>query len=233
MGYIEFADVYKIYKSGSESVKALDGVSFTVEQGELCVVVGPSGAGKTTLLNVLGGMDRCSDGQIAVDDKIITDFNKRMLMLYRRQEVGFIFQSYNLVPNLTAVENLELVANLSDKAVDCMALLRLVGLEDRATLFPSQLSGGEQQRVAIARALVKKPKLLLCDEPTGALDYETGIQVLKLIKKVSEIMKMTVLIITHNSAIAPIADRVLTMKSGKISKIEINETPMPIERIEW
>ena len=233
MGYIEFADVYKIYKSGSESVKALDGVSFTVEQGELCVVVGPSGAGKTTLLNVLGGMDRCSDGQIAVDDKIITDFNKRMLMLYRRQEVGFIFQSYNLVPNLTAVENLELVAHLSDKAVDCMALLRLVGLEDRATLFPSQLSGGEQQRVAIARALVKKPKLLLCDEPTGALDYETGIQVLKLIKKVSEIMKMTVLIITHNSAIAPIADRVLTMKSGKISKIEINETPMPIERIEW
>ena len=178
-------------------------------------------------------MDRCSDGQIAVDDKIITDFNKRMLMLYRRQEVGFIFQSYNLVPNLTAVENLELVANLSDKDVDCMALLRLVGLEDRATLFPSQLSGGEQQRVAIARALVKKPKLLLCDEPTGALDYETGIQVLKLIKKVSEIMKMTVLIITHNSAIAPIADRVLTMKSGKISKIEINETPMPIERIEW
>ena len=233
MGYIEFVDVYKIYKSGSERVKALDGVSFTVEQGELCVVVGPSGAGKTTLLNVLGGMDRCSDGQIAVDDKIITDFNKRMLMLYRRQEVGFIFQSYNLVPNLTAVENLELVANLSDKAVDCMALLRLVGLEDRATLFPSQLSGGEQQRVAIARALVKKPKLLLCDEPTGALDYETGIQVLKLIKKVSEIMKMTVLIITHNSAIAPIADRVLTMKSGKISKIEINETPMPIERIEW
>ena len=233
MGYIEFADVYKIYKSGSESVKALDGVSFTVELGELCVVVVQSGAGKTTLLNVLGGMDRCSDGQIAVDDKIITDFNKRMLMLYRRQEVGFIFQSYNLVPNLTAVENLELVANLSDKAVDCMALLRLVGLEDRATLFPSQLSGGEQQRVAIARALVKKPKLLLCDEPTGALDYETGIQVLKLIKKVSEIMKMTVLIITHNSAIAPIADRVLTMKSGKISKIEINETPMPIERIEW
>ena len=233
MGYIEFADVYKIYKSGSERVKALDGVSFTVEQGELCVVVGPSGAGKTTLLNVLGGIDRCSDGQIAVDDKIITDFNKRMLMLYRRQEVGFIFQSYNLVPNLTAVENLELVANLSDKAVDCMALLRLVGLEDRATLFPSQLSGGEQQRVAIARALVKKPKLLLCDEPTGALDYETGIQVLKLIKKVSEIMKMTVFIITHNSAIAPIADRVLTMKSGKISKIEINETPMPIERIEW
>ncbi len=233
MSYIEFADVYKTYKSGSTKVNALDGVNFSVEQGELCVVVGPSGAGKTTLLNVLGGMDRCSRGQIAVDDKIITDFNKRMLMLYRRREIGFIFQSYNLVPNLTAVENLELVANLSDKAVDCMALLRLVGLEKRAGLFPSQLSGGEQQRVAIARALVKKPKLLLCDEPTGALDYETGIQVLKLIKKVSEIMNMTVLIITHNHAIAPIADRVITMKSGKIAKIEINDTPIPVERIEW
>lgn len=233
MSYIEFADVYKTYKSGSSKINALDGVNFSVEQGELCVVVGPSGAGKTTLLNVLGGMDKCSNGQIAVDDKIITDFNKRMLMLYRRREIGFIFQSYNLVPNLTALENLELVANLSDKAVDCMALLRLVGLEKRANLFPSQLSGGEQQRVAIARALVKKPKLLLCDEPTGALDYETGIQVLKLIKKVSEIMNMTVLIITHNHAIAPIADRVITMKSGKIAKIEVNDTPIPVERIEW
>lgn len=233
MSYIEFADVYKTYKSGSSKINALDGVNFSVEQGELCVVVGPSGAGKTTLLNVLGGMDKCSKGQIAVDDKIITDFNKRMLMLYRRREIGFIFQSYNLVPNLTALENLELVANLSDKAVDCMALLRLVGLEKRANLFPSQLSGGEQQRVAIARALVKKPKLLLCDEPTGALDYETGIQVLKLIKKVSEIMNMTVLIITHNHAIAPIADRVITMKSGKIAKIEVNDTPIPVERIEW
>lgn len=233
MSYIELADVYKIYKSGSSKVNALDGVSFSVEQGELCVVVGPSGAGKTTLLNVLGGMDRCSHGQIAVDDKIITDFNKRSLMLYRRREIGFIFQSYNLVPNLTALENLELAARLSDKAVDCMALLRLVGLEKRANLFPSQLSGGEQQRVAIARALVKKPKLLLCDEPTGALDYETGIQVLKLIKKVSEIMNMTVLIITHNHAIAPIADRIITMKSGKIAKIEVNDTPIPVERIEW
>lgn len=233
MSYIELADVYKIYKSGSSKVNALDGVSFSVEQGELCVVVGPSGAGKTTLLNVLGGMDRCSHGQIAVDDKIITDFNKRSLMLYRRREIGFIFQSYNLVPNLTALENLELAARLSDKAVDCMALLRLVGLEKRANLFPSQLSGGEQQRVAIVRALVKKPKLLLCDEPTGALDYETGIQVLKLIKKVSEIMNMTVLIITHNHAIAPIADRIITMKSGKIAKIEVNDTPIPVERIEW
>lgn len=233
MSYIELADVYKIYKSGSSKVNALDGVSFSVEQGELCVVVGPSGAGKTTLLNVLGGIDRCSHGQIAVDDKIITDFNKRSLMLYRRREIGFIFQSYNLVPNLTALENLELAARLSDKAVDCMALLRLVGLEKRANLFPSQLSGGEQQRVAIVRALVKKPKLLLCDEPTGALDYETGIQVLKLIKKVSEIMNMTVLIITHNHAIAPIADRIITMKSGKIAKIEVNDTPIPVERIEW
>jgi putative ABC transport system ATP-binding protein len=233
MSYIELADVCKTYKIGDNKVEALSDVSFTVEQGEICVVVGPSGAGKTTLLNILGGMDSCTDGQIAVDDRIITDFNKRMLMIYRRNDVGFIFQSYNLVTNLTAIENLELVANLSNKAVDCMDLIKLVGLEDRATLFPSQLSGGEQQRVAIARALVKKPKLLLCDEPTGALDYETGIQILKLIKKASEIMRMTVIIITHNHAIAPMADRVITMRSGRISKIELNETPMPVERIEW
>ncbi len=233
MSYIQFADVSKIYKVGDTKIHALSNVNFGIEQGEICVVVGPSGAGKTTLLNLLGGMDFCSEGQIAVDDRIITDFNKRALMNYRRNDVGFIFQSYNLVPNLTALENLELVANLSNKAVDCMELMRLVGLEKRATLFPSQLSGGEQQRVAIARALVKKPKVLLCDEPTGALDYETGIQILKLIKRASEIMNMTVIIITHNNAISPIADRVITMRSGRISKIELNETPMPVERIEW
>ncbi len=233
MSYIEFADVSKIYKVGDTKIHALSGVNFGIEQGEICVVVGPSGAGKTTLLNLLGGMDFCSEGQIAVDDRIITDFGRRALMNYRRHDVGFIFQSYNLVPNLTALENLELVANLSNKAVDCMELMRLVGLEKRASLFPSQLSGGEQQRVAIARALVKKPKVLLCDEPTGALDYETGIQILKLIKRASEIMNMTVLIITHNNAISPIADRVITMRSGRISKIELNDTPMPVERIEW
>ncbi len=233
MSYIQFADVSKIYKVGDTEIHALSNVSFSIEQGEICVVVGPSGAGKTTLLNVLGGMDFCTKGQIAVDDRIITDFSKRALMHYRRDDVGFIFQSYNLVPNLTALENLELVANLSNKAVDCMELMRLVGLERRAALFPSQLSGGEQQRVAIARALVKKPKVLLCDEPTGALDYETGIQILKLIKRASEIMNMTVLIITHNNAISPMADRVVTMRSGKISKIELNDTPMPVERIEW
>ena len=233
MGYIEFADVYKIYKSGSERVKALDGVSFTVEQGELCVVVGPSGAGKTTLLNVLGGMDRCSDGQIAVDDKIITDFNKRMLMLYRRQEVGFIFQSYNLVPNLTAVENLELVANLSDKAVDCMALLRLVGLEDRATLFPSQLSGGEQQRVAIARALVKKPKLLLCDEPTGALDYNTSKEILKLIETVNKKYNTTIIMVTHNEAIKDMADKVVKLRDGMVRKEIRNEKKLTAEELDW
>ncbi len=233
MSYIQLADVSKIYKVGDTVIHALSNVSFGIEQGEICVVVGPSGAGKTTLLNVLGGMDYCTAGQIAVDDRVITDFNKRALMHYRRDDVGFIFQSYNLVPNLTALENLELVANLSNKAVDCMELMRLVGLEKRAMLFPSQLSGGEQQRVAIARALVKKPKVLLCDEPTGALDYETGIQILKLIKKASEIMNMTVLIITHNNAISPIADRVITMRSGRISKIELNDTPMPVERIEW
>ena len=233
MSYIELADVSKIYKSGDREINALSSVSFSVEQGEVCVIVGPSGAGKTTLLNVLGGMDTCTKGQIAVDDSIITDYNKRMLMMYRRRDVGFIFQAYNLVPNLTAVENLELVANLSNKSVDCMELMRLVGLENRANLFPSQLSGGEQQRVAIARALVKKPKLLLCDEPTGALDYETGIQILKLIKKAGEVMNMTVILITHNHAISPMANRIVTMKSGKVCKIEINETPMPVERIEW
>ena len=233
MGYIEFADVYKRYKSGSETVNALDGVSFSIEQGELCVVVGPSGAGKTTLLNVLGGMDRCSQGQIAVDDKIITDFGKRMLMLYRRQEVGFIFQSYNLVPNLTAVENLELVANLSDKAVDCMALLRLVGLEKRANLFPSQLSGGEQQRVSIARALAKNPKLLLCDEPTGALDYNTGKSILKLLQNMCREKGMTVIIITHNQALAPMADRLIHIKNGQVARMESNENPTSIDEIEW
>lgn len=233
MSYIQFADVSKIYKVGDTEIHALSNVNFTIEQGEICVVVGPSGAGKTTLLNVLGGMDSCTKGQIAVDDRIITDFRKRQIINYRRDDVGFIFQSYNLVPNLTALENLELVANLSNKAVDCMELMRLVGLERRANLFPSQLSGGEQQRVAIARALVKKPKVLLCDEPTGALDYETGIQILKLIKRASEIMNMTVLIITHNNAISPIANRVISMKSGRISKIELNDTPMPVERIEW
>ena len=233
MSYIQFVNVSKIYKVGDTQIHALSDVSFDIEQGEICVVVGPSGAGKTTLLNVLGGMDSCTHGQIAVDDRIITDFRKRALMNYRRDDVGFIFQSYNLVPNLTALENLELVANLSNKAVDCMELMRLVGLEKRANLFPSQLSGGEQQRVAIARALVKKPKVLLCDEPTGALDYETGIQVLRLIKRASEIMNMTVLIITHNNAISPIADRIITMRSGRISKIELNDTPMPVERIEW
>ncbi|MBR6531947.1 MAG: ABC transporter ATP-binding protein [Clostridia bacterium] len=233
MSYIEFADVSKIYTVGDTEIHALSNVNFTIEQGEICVVVGPSGAGKTTLLNVLGGMDSCTNGHIAVDGRIITNFKKRHLINYRRDDVGFIFQSYNLVPNLTALENLELVANLSNKAVDCMELMRLVGLERRAHLFPSQLSGGEQQRVAIARALVKKPKVLLCDEPTGALDYETGIQILKLIKRASEIMNMTVLIITHNNAISPIANRVISMKSGRISRIELNDTPMPVERIEW
>lgn len=233
MGYIELSGVSKVYSVGDTMIHALDDISFDIEEGEICAVVGPSGAGKTTLLNLLGGMDACTAGHISVDGRIITGFTKRELMMYRRNDVGFIFQSYNLVPNLTAIENLELVATLSNKAVDCMELIRLVGLENRANLFPSQLSGGEQQRVAIARALVKKPKLLLCDEPTGALDYETGIQILRLIKKASEVMNMTVLIITHNNAISPMADRVVSMKSGKISRIAINQTPMPVERIEW
>lgn len=233
MSYIELNNVSKIYKVGDDEIHALNNVSFDIDEGEVCVVVGPSGAGKTTLLNVLGGMDDCTSGSITVFDRVITDCNRHELMLYRRNDVGFIFQSYNLVPNLTAIENLELVATLSNKSVDCMELMKLVGLEKRANLFPSQLSGGEQQRVAIARALVKKPRVLLCDEPTGALDYETGIQILKLIKKASDVMNMTVLIITHNHAISPMANRVVSMRSGQISKIEINETPMPVERVEW
>lgn len=233
MGYIDLSGVSKVYSVGDTKIHALDDISFEIEEGEICAVVGPSGAGKTTLLNLLGGMDACTFGHISVDGRVITGFTKRELMMYRRNDVGFIFQSYNLVPNLTAIENLELVATLSNKAVDCMELIKLVGLENRANLFPSQLSGGEQQRVAIARALVKKPKLLLCDEPTGALDYETGIQILRLIKKASEVMNMTVLIITHNNAISPMANRVVSMKSGKISQIAINQTPMPVERIEW
>ena len=233
MGYIDLSGVTKVYNVGDTMIHALDDVSFDIEEGEICAVVGPSGAGKTTLLNMLGGMDACTYGHISVDGRVITGFTKRELMMYRRNDVGFIFQSYNLVPNLTAIENLELVASLSNRSVDCMELLKLVGLEKRASLFPSQLSGGEQQRVAIARALVKKPKLLLCDEPTGALDFETGIQILKLIKKACEVMSMTALIITHNNAISPMANRVVHMRSGKISRIEINETPMPVERIEW
>ncbi len=233
MAFIEFHNVSKKYKLGEVFLDALSNVSFDVERGEICTIVGPSGAGKTTVLNILGGMDTCDEGSVIVDDRIITAQNKRETTLYRRRDIGFVFQFYNLVQNLTAYENIELVARLSENPLDSIKMLELVGLEDRANNFPAQLSGGEQQRISIARALVKRPKVLLCDEPTGALDYETGIQILKLLQDASKAIGMTVIIITHNQSITPMANRVITMRSGRIHRIEINETPVPIERIEW
>ena len=233
MAFIEFHNVSKRYRLGEVYLDALSNVSFDVERGEICTIVGPSGAGKTTVLNILGGMDTCDQGNVVVDDRVITAQNKHETTLYRRRDVGFVFQFYNLVQNLTAYENIELVARLSENPLDSMKVLELVGLADRAGNFPAQLSGGEQQRISIARALVKRPKVLLCDEPTGALDYETGIQILKLLQDASRAIGMTVIIITHNQSITPMANRVITMRSGKIHRIEINETPVPIERIEW
>ncbi|MBP3327764.1 MAG: ABC transporter ATP-binding protein [Clostridia bacterium] len=233
MAFIEFHNVNKKYKLGELDLDALSDVSFDIEKGEICTIVGPSGAGKTTVLNILGGMDTCDTGNVIVDDREITTLGKRNMTLYRRRDVGFVFQFYNLVQNLTAYENIELVAKISQNPLDSYKMLELVGLQDRAGNFPAQLSGGEQQRISIARALVKRPKVLLCDEPTGALDYETGIQILKLLQDASRAIGMTVIIITHNQAITPMANRVITMRSGKIHRIEINETPVPVERIEW
>ncbi len=233
MAYIEFHNVSKQYPTGALWIPALKDVSFDIEKGEICTIVGPSGAGKTTVLNILGGMENCDAGNVVVDDRVITGQSRRSMTMYRRHDVGFVFQFYNLVQNLTAYENIELVARLSDNALDSMKMLELVGLEDRAGDFPAQLSGGAQQRISIARALVKRPKLLLCDEPTGALDYETGIQVLQLLHDASRAIGMTVIIITHNQAITPMADRVITMRSGRVHRIEINETPVAVERIEW
>ena len=233
MAFIEFHNVNKKYKLGELDLDALSDVSFDIEKGEICTIVGPSGAGKTTVLNIRGGMDTCDTGNVIVDDREITTLGKRNMTLYRRRDVGFVFQFYNLVQNLTAYENIELVAKISQNPLDSYKMLELVGLQDRAGNFPAQLSGGEQQRISIARALVKRPKVLLCDEPTGALDYETGIQILKLLQDASRAIGMTVIIITHNQAITPMANRVITMRSGKIHRIEINETPVPVERIEW
>ena len=233
MSYIEFRDVRKIYKTGSVNVTALDGCSFQIENGELCVIVGQSGAGKTTLLNILGGMDRLTTGRVYLDGKEISVLNANELALFRRQNVGFVFQFYNLIPNLTAYENVEMAAQLVKDPISCDLLMNEVGLSDRKNNFPAQLSGGEQQRVSIARAIAKNPKLLLCDEPTGALDYQTGKAILKLLQSLSTEKGMTVVIITHNSALTEMADRVIRVKNGKITSMIVNEHPVSVDTIEW
>lgn len=233
MSYIEFKNVDKNYKMGEVTIKALNNTTFSIDKGELVAIVGPSGAGKTTALNILGGMDRASSGKVLVNNKEITHLSKRQLIDYRRDDIGFVFQFYNLVQNLTAKENVELATQLCADALNVDDILDKVGLKDRKASFPSQLSGGEQQRVAIARAIAKNPKLLLCDEPTGALDYKTGKQILKLLQDTCKKEKMTVVIITHNTAIAPMADKVIHFKNGMAEKIEINENPISIDNIEW
>ncbi len=233
MSYISFEEVTKEYKTGDESVLAADHVCFEMEKGELCVVLGPSGAGKTTVLNLLGGMDKATSGRICVDGKEITAMRGPELTEYRRLDVGFVFQFYNLMPNLTALENVELARQVSPKALDPVEILKEVGLGERMHNFPAQLSGGEQQRVSIARALCKNPALLLCDEPTGALDSKTGLHVLGLLSSVSKQYGTTVAIITHNAAVAPLANRVIRVRNGKIESVTLNETPVSVEEIAW
>lgn len=233
MSYIEFRDVKKIYKTGSVDLYALNGADFYIEKGELCVILGQSGAGKTTLLNILGGMDKLSKGQVFLDGREISKLRDKELALYRRNEVGFVFQFYNLISNLTAFENIEMAAQLVKDPLDCEKLLNDVGLSNRRDNFPAQLSGGEQQRIAIARAIAKNPKLLLCDEPTGALDYQTGKAILKLLQKLSVEEKMTVVIITHNSALTAMADRVIRLKNGQVSSNVVNPNPVNVDLLEW
>ncbi len=233
MSYITFENVTKEYRTGGESVLAANEVSFEMEKGELCVVLGPSGAGKTTILNLLGGMDKATSGRITVGGKEITSLNGKQLTQYRRLDVGFVFQFYNLMPNLTALENVELARQVCPNALNPVEVLGQVGLSERMNNFPAQLSGGEQQRVSIARALCKNPALLLCDEPTGALDSKTGLQVLSLLKDVSEKYQTTVAIITHNAAIAPLAKRVIRVRNGRIESVEMNEHPASVEEIAW
>ncbi|MCM1155450.1 MAG: ABC transporter ATP-binding protein [Roseburia sp.] len=231
--FVEFKGVSKTYHMGEVDIEALKDVNFTIEKGEFCVVVGASGAGKTTILNILGGMDSLSSGQVLLDGEEISAYNKKKLTSYRRYDIGFVFQFYNLVQNLTALENVELAAQICKDPLDAMTVLEMVGLKDRAANFPAQLSGGEQQRVAIARALAKNPKLMLCDEPTGALDYNTGKAVLKLLQDTCRKTKMTVVVITHNQALTAMADRIITVKSGTVQKMEMNEHIIPVEEIEW
>lgn len=231
--YIDVQHVNKIYHMGETEIVANNDINFTIDQGELTVILGPSGAGKSTILNILGGMDSPTNGEIYVDGTNIAEMNDRLLTAYRRTDVGFVFQFYNLIPNLTTLENVELASAVTSDALDVKTVLEEVGLGKRLDNFPAQLSGGEQQRVAIARALAKNPKLVLADEPTGALDYETGKQVLKLLQDVSRKQKRTVIIITHNSAIAPMADKVIHINDAQVRKIELNEHPVPVEEIEW
>lgn len=233
MEYITFQDVKKVYHVGEVDIYALDGVSFTISKGEFVVIAGASGAGKSTILNILGGMDMASEGQIEVDGSRIDLMQENELTDYRRFDIGFVFQFYNLVQNLTALENVELACEISKDPLDSKEVLKQVGLAERMHNFPSQLSGGEQQRVAIARALAKNPKLLLCDEPTGALDYKTGKQILKLLQTMSKTQHMTIVVITHNLALCPMGDKVIHVKSGKVESIEVNEHPQDIDTIEW
>ena len=231
--YIEFKNIKKIYKMGEVNIEALSGVNFSVDKGEFVVVAGASGAGKSTILNILGGMDSPSGGQIIVDNKYINNYSNKELITYRRYDIGFVFQFYNLVQNLTAKENVELATQICKDPLDIDEVIEAVGLGDRKNNFPAQLSGGEQQRVAIARALAKNPKLLLCDEPTGALDYNTGKSILKLLQDTCRKMNMTVIIITHNLALTPMGDKVIKVKNGKIESVVVNDNPTPVERIEW
>ncbi len=230
---ITIKDIVKEYTMGEVKIRAADGISFEVDEGELVVVLGPSGAGKSTVLNILGGMDFPTSGEVWVNGKDIARFNQNELTMYRRKHVGFVFQFYNLMPNLTVLENVEIAAQICDDPLDPVSILREVGLDERMSNFPAQLSGGEQQRVSIARAVAKNPTLLLCDEPTGALDYMTGKAILKLLRDVNRQFKKTVMIITHNSPIAQMADKVVRIKNGKVEAVEFNENPIPIERIEW
>ena len=232
-GFVEMNHVYKRYQMGEVTITALSDVNFSIQQGEFVVIVGPSGAGKTTVLNILGGMDQCDEGEILVDGAKINEYRPKQLIGYRRYDIGFVFQFYNLIPNLTAKENVELASQICKNPLDAKEVLTQVGLGERMDNFPSQLSGGEQQRVAIARALAKSPKLLLCDEPTGALDYNTGKNILKLLQDTCRRDGMTVIVITHTSALAPMADRVIQFKNGRVDKVELNPHPTLVEDIEW
>jgi putative ABC transport system ATP-binding protein len=231
--FIEFLEVHKRYHMGEVTINAANGINFSIDEGQFAIVVGPSGAGKTTVLNILGGMDSCDEGQVFVGEKDIAALNRRQLAEYRRYDTGFVFQFYNLIQNLTAVENVELATQICDNPMDAETVLKSVGLGERLGNFPSQLSGGEQQRVAIARALAKRPKLLLCDEPTGALDYITGKNILKLLQETCRKENMTVILITHNQAITPMADKVIIMKNGQVQSSYLNENPLSVDEIEW